>query len=261
MAHKKELEELLIESDYNAPKDNILKRLFTLVVLILLICIVVYWIADIFAYTFVSIMPDKTQAKIEELFNMITVQKAAKCEYTGVFDEIKKSIIKKDKHLENKSKFDVYIENSKDINAYITPDGTIFITKGLLAKVKNKASLDFVIAHEMGHYANRDHLKGLAKELTGEFLLFVLTSGGNKDLEFIDTFKDFNSNSYSRRQEKNADIYAAKIIKEKYGNLNGAYELFKIFDQESDLPEFAEYFSTHPAPKQRIKYIKRIEKS
>ena len=47
---------------------------------------------------------------------------------------------------------------STDINAFATPGGTIFITRGLLQKLNNESELAGVLAHEMVHVLRKHHL-------------------------------------------------------------------------------------------------------
>lgn len=50
----------------------------------------------------------------------------------------------------------VFCIRSTEVNAYTTNDGKIFVTLGLLARLKSRAELAFVLAHEVQHYLHRD---------------------------------------------------------------------------------------------------------
>lgn len=56
-------------------------------------------------------------------------------------------------------KFKVYITSDPFMNAYAYPNGGIFITTGLLARLENEAQLAAILAHEMAHAAGRDALR------------------------------------------------------------------------------------------------------
>ncbi len=48
-------------------------------------------------------------------------------------------------------------------NAFAMPGGTTGLITGLLETLDNEIELAFVIAHELGHFHNRDHLSGLGR--------------------------------------------------------------------------------------------------
>ena len=60
-----------------------------------------------------------------------------------------------------------------------------------------------------------------------------------------------------RKQEKEADRYANKIVYKLYGNNKGAVEFFKLLEKKEKSPEFLQYFSTHPSTRQRLNLINR----
>ena len=51
--------------------------------------------------------------------------------------------------------------DTEDINAYSTPGGYIFVTKGALEKMQNEAELAAVLAHEIAHVTERHLVKDL----------------------------------------------------------------------------------------------------
>ena len=53
--------------------------------------------------------------------------------------------------------------DSDNINAFATPGGYVFITTGLLARLKNEAELAGVLAHEIAHVVKKHHLTALRK--------------------------------------------------------------------------------------------------
>ena len=61
--------------------------------------------------------------------------------------------------------------------------------------------------------------------------------------------------SHSRKQERNADLYANKMLIKLYGTNKGAKALIKRFKEKRDIPEFLHYFSTHPSWDERLYLI------
>ena len=73
--------------------------------------------------------------------------------------------------------------DDNDINAFAVPGGRIFITKGLLVRMKSEAELAGVLAHEISHVLMKHHLqaikKGARTELMAEFGGQVLQQNGS----------------------------------------------------------------------------------
>ncbi|RLE05588.1 MAG: hypothetical protein DRJ13_01770 [Bacteroidetes bacterium] len=96
--------------------------------------------------------------------------------------------------------------DSEMINAFTVPGGNILISTGLLAFCDTPEELAAVIAHEMGHVEERHVVSRLIKELGIE----ILTSG---DQYVIGEVSDLlTSTSFDRKQEEEADLFAAKLL-------------------------------------------------
>ena len=53
--------------------------------------------------------------------------------------------------------------DSANVNAFATPGGSVFITRGLLQKMHSEAELAGVLAHEISHVLRKHHLKAIQK--------------------------------------------------------------------------------------------------
>ena len=53
--------------------------------------------------------------------------------------------------------------DSDNINAFATPGGYVFITKGLLVRLKSEAELAGVLGHEIAHVVKKHHLNAIRK--------------------------------------------------------------------------------------------------
>ena len=53
--------------------------------------------------------------------------------------------------------------DSPNVNAFAVPGGTIFITRGLLERMRNEAELAGVLGHEIVHVLRKHHLKAIQK--------------------------------------------------------------------------------------------------
>ncbi len=138
-------------------------------------------------------------------------------------------------------------------NAFALPGGTIAVTKGLLKALDKEISIAFVLAHELGHFAQRDHLRGMGRRLGFGFCLQVLF-GGNVDA-FTQNATELILADYSRGQESGADEFGLQCIQAIYKETNGAEALFEILEEDDSMPDWAYMFSDHPENEDRIRRI------
>lgn len=246
----------VIQDNVNVGTSNAAVEFIILIAGIAAIFFLVYLFADTIGSFFIDRMSNDTQIKIENAFSFGTKPKVAdRNENIIKLEHIRDKIIPLDKNLQGKSKFPIYEYPEKQINAFITPNGNIYFTQGLLKEIKDEEVLTFVMAHELGHYAHRDHLKSMSRQIIAALVTSIFASGNNDIDLTIGSISDLNGLTYSRKQEKEADRYANKIVYKLYGNNKGAVEFFKFLEQKEKSPEFLQYFSTHPSTKQRLNLI------
>ena len=146
----------------------------------------------------------------------------------------------------------VFVQNPEP-NAFAFPGGNIGITSGLLDSLEGEIPIAFVISHELGHFAHRDHLKGIGRRLGFTVAISIIFGGGPDAVTFKGA--ELMLLSYSRKQESKADEFAVHCIDTIYGHHEGAGQLFEILDSESELPSWAYMFSTHPDSKERLRRL------
>ena len=61
---------------------------------------------------------------------------------------------------ETKKDVRVFCIKSPVVNAYTTGNGIVFVTTGLLARVRTEAQLAFILSHEYMHYVYKHSIKG-----------------------------------------------------------------------------------------------------
>jgi len=73
------------------------------------------------------------------------------------------------------------ILDSKQVNAFATPGGYIFVTKGLLKQIKTESELAVVLGHEIAHINEKHMYKEVAPEKkvsTSETVVRMMSRGG-----------------------------------------------------------------------------------
>lgn len=143
----------------------------------------------------------------------------------------------------------------KSPNAFAVPGGGICVTTGLLAALDDETAFAFVIGHELGHFAGRDHLRGLGRGLVvGIGASLVFGEGGADAL--ASRVHLLLQNRYSRERESAADRFALRVVRERYGTGEGVERLFDLLQQKDALPGWAYMFATHPDPRGRIRALR-----
>lgn len=142
----------------------------------------------------------------------------------------------------------IYLQEIKP-NAFAIPGGSIGVTRGLLNSLDEEIAIAFVLAHELGHFYNRDHLRGVGRNLGFSIGIRAIFGGS------LDTSAQLILAKHSRNQESKADDFGIRCVLDRYGNAEGAEALFRVLEEKHAMPDWAYMFSTHPDNKGRIRKI------
>ncbi len=154
-------------------------------------------------------------------------------------------------------KFRAYLSSREEVNALALPGGNILVFAGLLDVVESENELAMVLGHELGHFAQRDHLRGLGRGLglsVAAALLFGEDSAiSNLVSRSLLTFQS----SYSQQQEEAADAYGLQLLAARYGHVAGAEDFFAR--SVATAGSRATYlFASHPHPAERVIRLKQL---
>lgn len=155
----------------------------------------------------------------------------------------------------------VHVKKGATINALAFPGGHIVIFQGLLDEVESENELAFVLAHEMGHYANRDHLRGI-----GRALVFVtvstLTLGPDSPVaNVLGSALNLTEMRFSRSQENRADTFGLEALQCLYGHVGGGTDFFNKIPADQDPGRFGHYFASHPENRRRIAHLEELARN
>lgn len=151
----------------------------------------------------------------------------------------------------------VRVIKKPQINALALPGGNIIVFSGLLKAVQDENELAFVLAHEMGHFVNRDHLRGIGRSLV--FMTLSATLGSNNLLtNKLAKFLQISELAFSRKQESAADQYALDQLHCQYGHGQGAISFFTRAAAMAPESFSGHYFSSHPHYLARIEKLKQL---
>ncbi len=152
----------------------------------------------------------------------------------------------------------VHVQRADAVNAAALPGGHMVVFTGLLEKMTSENELAFVLAHELGHYAHRDHLRGLGRALILMTASTVLLGADNSINSMIGQGMMFTELSFSRKQETQADEFALDTLACQYGHVAGATAFFDKIPAEGDPGRFGHYFASHPENRRRIEHLEEM---
>jgi Zn-dependent protease with chaperone function len=152
----------------------------------------------------------------------------------------------------------IHLKKGKIINALAFPGGHIVIYQGLLDEVESENELAFVLAHEMGHFSHRDHLRGIGRALVF-ITVSTLTLGPDSPVaNVLGNALNLTEMRFSRAQETRADEYGLDALHCLYGHVGGSTDFFKKIPADQDPGRFGHYFASHPETRRRIAHLEKL---
>lgn len=151
--------------------------------------------------------------------------------------------------------------DTESVNAFATPGGYVFITRGLLLQMRDEAELAGVLAHEISHVVEKHALetmkKGAFLEFAGETLGETLRKEGSPEFtKLISAGTEIFARGLDKQDEFAADrmgvVIAARAGYDAYG-LPGTLQTLAAINPRDDA--VALMFKTHPDPAERLEHL------
>ena len=150
------------------------------------------------------------------------------------------------------------VMDASQVNAFAVPGGTIFITRGLLARISSEAELAGVLAHEIVHVVKKHHLKAIQKGAFAGLSADAAGSAlGNVNSEARKKLIAFGTEMYSRGLDKGDELEADRlgVVIAARGGYD-AYGLPAVLQTLQSMnasdSSLALMFKTHPSPGERL---------
>ncbi|MFA4904536.1 MAG: M48 family metalloprotease [Desulfobaccales bacterium] len=160
--------------------------------------------------------------------------------------------------------------DTQEINAFACPGGIIFVTKGLITTCKNEDQLAAVLAHEVGHVANKDGINSISQARWTEVWTAmgkeaVTVYGGSVAAGLVslfegtidDVFKTIVVNGYSRQAEEAADAAAIKEMTRAGYDPTALVAVLTIMEAKGK-GATSGIFKTHPPTSERLAKVKAL---
>jgi len=152
--------------------------------------------------------------------------------------------------------------DSDSVNAFAAPGGYVFITKGLVLRMRNEAELAGVMAHEISHVLRKHHLNAIQKSaqlgLAADAASMAVSSSDNAYLKdkAISAGSEVLARGLDKDDEFEADrmgvVIAARAGYDPYGLPSVLQTLDAMNPQDDSL---ALMFKTHPTPQKRLELL------
>ncbi len=148
-------------------------------------------------------------------------------------------------------------------NAFAAPGGYVFVTKGLIDRVRDEAELAGILAHEIAHVLGKHHLKAIGKNARAGVAAAVLQSqvrgvGGALANPLFSLGKTVYARGLDRDDEHEADrVGVALAAAAGYDPYGLVVVLQNLSTASASDPNFSLTMSTHPPAQARLDYLEK----
>lgn len=159
-----------------------------------------------------------------------------------------------------------YVVNSDVVNAFALPGGYVYLNRGLIERADNLSEMAGVLAHEIGHVAERHSIEQLQRAQNANLGLSVLYGvllGRNPsqvEQAGIQVGGGAVFAGYGRDAEREADRVGVNYMVRAGFNPNGMATFFEeLLQMQQRQPSRVEqWFSTHPTTQERVNNTRAI---
>ncbi len=248
----------LPEHNDNISHTQPVREFFLLCAAILVFLTVFYWALGLLVDVAVEHIPPKMEAAIFSPFANLDEKPQESPQQTA----LQKMVDNLSLCASIQYPLTVKLVESEQINAFAVPGGGIFVYSGLLDKLKSDNGLAFVLAHELAHFSNRDHLRGLGRGIVLTALMAAITGGGSDITQLFAPATGVGQAQFSQKRESLADQQALLTLNCYYGHAGGATEFFDSIKPltERSGKSFQHYFASHPEAEKRIENLNQMIK-
>ena len=247
-----------IPEHINVSRVHPLVNFASLVGTVMVASAVIYWSLGWVAAQLVTRISPEMEVKIGQQLISTIETTSAQPQQLNYLEELLTSL--REPATATRVPLTLHLLDSQNPNAAIVPGGHILVSNALLKEAESENELAFVLAHELGHFVERDPLERLGRSLVFLTLTSALGFGtGNSGSQGIVTFPGYLTDlHYSRQQEKAADLYALSALIRLYGHGGHSLSFLERLKTKEMGGKLPPYFSTHPLTQERIDYLWQI---
>ncbi len=186
----------------------------------------------------------KDQYYLESSFALDDILKSGKVLFNDTISNYLTAVMAKIlENRETKKDVRVFCIKSAVVNAYTTGNGIVFVTTGLLARVRTEAQLAFILSHEYMHYVYKHSIKGYI-----ESKKIVKGAGDYHDLSIEKKY--LARQAFSREQESEADLKGFELFAKSdysFDDVDSSFQVLKYSYLPFGLAQFKKEFVETPS--------------
>ncbi|GAB4534712.1 MAG: hypothetical protein Tsb0014_21150 [Pleurocapsa sp.] len=244
------------QSSKNAPASN--SQIIIVIGIFVSAIALIFWLLNLLIHGLIGIIPPEVERKLGAVIVPVYEKQAQvspqQDTLNQLLDRLEKNLPEKQQKQHN---YQVLYIPEPTINALAVPGDRVIIYRGLLEKMGSENELMMVLGHELGHFAHRDHLRGLGNALVLRMTISLFLGDSSFFQNAIATaVKAIGNARFSQSQEKQADEFGLILLNKTYGHVAGATDFFTQLSKEKKRD--VSFLSTHPAPQQRVKEMQKI---
>ncbi|XP_068449143.1 metalloendopeptidase OMA1, mitochondrial [Clinocottus analis] len=166
----------------------------------------------------------------------------------------------------------VHVVQSAEVNAFVLPNGKVFVFTGMLDAVSDVHQLTFVLGHEMahavlGHSAEQASLSHVVDLLSLMLLTAIWAVCPRDSLALLGHWVQSKlsqlmfSRPFSRKLENEADLVGLQLAAKACADVRAGpvfWQQMEMRDQMTGEPTFPEWLSTHPSHNNRSIHLDRL---
>ncbi len=215
------------------------------------------WIASSIVWLIPPSVEQQLGAVIVPLFESQTKPSAAQNTLNELLDRLEAQLPPQQR--QNRDYQVLYIPEDT-VNALAIPGDRIIIYAGLVKQAQSENELMMVLGHELGHFANRDHLRSLGRAVIVQIAItYFIGDVGTIGSIAVSGVETLSNAQYSQSQESQADEVGLKLLQQTYGHVAGATDFFARMSEKKASDDI-DFLATHPAPGRRVKQLQQLIK-
>ncbi|MEY4930375.1 MAG: hypothetical protein RI909_1099 [Bacteroidota bacterium] len=164
----------------------------------------------------------------------------------------------------SKLAYEFKIVDSPVVNAFATPGGYVYFTRGIMANFNNEAEFAGVLGHEIGHITARHSVIQQRNAMLGQLGIIagvILVPELSQFVEPLSAGMQLALMSFGRDAERQSDKLGVEYSSRIGYDASEMAEFFKTLernDQVAGGEKVPEFLSTHPSPEERNATVAKL---
>lgn len=164
----------------------------------------------------------------------------------------------------SKIAYEFKIVDSPVVNAFATPGGYVYFTRGIMANFNNEAEFAGVLGHEIGHITARHSVIQQRNAMLGQLGIIagvILVPELSQFVEPLSAGMQLALMSFGRDAERQSDKLGVEYSSRIGYDASEMADFFKTLERQDKVAEgekIPEFLSTHPSPEERYTTVAKL---